>query len=408
MYAKSVQLWHLLIPIVPKIVLNTVLNNKFREGKMASIEVRNTCNRKKTYRVKVRLKGHPIQSATFNRLTDARRWAQATESAIREGRYFKTSEAKRRSLAEMLDRYLEDILPQKPKSIRTQKTQLLWWKRTIGAYTLADITPALVGECRDKLLKDTTTRKNPRSPATVNRYLAVLSHAFTIAIKEWGWIENNPVRKITRPREPRGRTRFLSDEERERLLQACRESSSPLLYPLVVLCLSTGARLTEALSLKWSQVDFQLKRILLHETKNGERRVLPLLGHAFELLQELNIIRRIDTDLIFPAKNSARPFSIRFYWNRVIEKAKLENFRFHDLRHSAASYLAMNGATLAEIAEILGHKTLQMVKRYTHLSESHIAKVVERMNEGIFGIKINSSMIPPDATYIRENNYLSK
>lgn len=361
---------------------------------MASIEVRNTCKNQKSYRVKVRLKGYPSQSATFRRLTDARRWAQSTESAIRESRYFKNSEAKRHTLGEMLERYLQDILPQKPKSIRTQKTQILWWKKIIGSYTLAAITPAMIGECRDQLLGETTTHKKLRSPATVNRYLAVLSHAFTVAMKEWGWVEDNPVKKVRRPKEPRGRIRFLSEEERNRLLQACLESSCPLLYPLVVLCLSTGARRTEALSLRWNQVDFKRQRITLHETKNEERRILPLSGHALELLQKLYEKSQPNTELIFPGRTEGRPFSMRAHWNQAVKKAQLIDFRFHDLRHSAASYLAMNGATLAEIAEVLGHKTLQMVKRYTHLSDSHIAQVVARMNEGIFGTPVITPGFP--------------
>lgn len=86
----------------------------------------------------------------------------------------------------------------------------------------------MIGECRDELARD-------RSPATVNRYLAVLSHAFAVAVKEWGWLDDNPLRKVTKPQEPRGRVRFLSDDERERLLQACRESASPDLYPAVIL-----------------------------------------------------------------------------------------------------------------------------------------------------------------------------
>lgn len=353
---------------------------------MASIEKRVSDDGKTSFRVKVRLKGFPVQSATFERKTDANKWAQATEAAIRENRHFKTSEAKRHTLAELIDRYVKDVLPSKPKNARDQLRQFDWWKAVLGSYALADVTPSLIAQYRDKLASGITPRGTRRSPATVNRYMAALSVALTTAVKEWGWLEDSPMRKVTKPRESRGRVRFLSDDERHRLLKACRESSNAYLYPVVVLALSTGMRQGEIMGLTWDVVDLQKGRAVLHETKNGERRAIALTGHALEVLKELNKVRRIDSKLLFPSKEKAqRPMDLRSPWETAVKKAELENFHFHDLRHTAASYFAMNGASLAEIAEILGHKTLQMVKRYAHLSEGHTAKVVESMNNKIFG-----------------------
>lgn len=357
---------------------------------MATIEKRTSSDGETSYRVKVRLKGFPVQSATFERLTDAKKWAQQTESAIREGRHFKTSEAKRHTLAELIDRYCRDVLPSKPKIARDQMQQLAWWKEEIGGYALSDVTPSLLAECRDKLGREITVRNKPRSPASVVRYMAALSAAFTTAVKEWGWVEDSPMRKVTKPREPRGRVRFLSDDERSRLLQACKESTNPYLYTVVVLALSTGMRQGEIMSLTWDDVDLSQGRAILHETKNGERRAVAITGHALELLRELGKVRRIDCNLLFPAKQSGlqkvqKPMDLRTPWEAVVKKAELHDFKFHDLRHSAASYLAMNGASLAEIAEVLGHKTLAMVKRYAHLSEGHTARVVAAMNNKIFG-----------------------
>jgi integrase len=338
--------------------------------------------------VKVRIKGFPLQTATFTRLTDAKDWAKITEGAIKDRRYFKNTEAKKRTLAELIDRYIEDVLPQKPKSEIKQKSQLLWWRQSLGAYFLIDITPAMIAEQRDKLAKCKTRLGAKYSPATVNRYIAALSHAFTIAMNDWAWIEDSPMRKVSKPKEPRGRVRFLSDAERKRLLAVCGESSSPFLYPVVVLALSTGMRLSEILNLTWEDVDIKKQYLILHETKNGERRRVSLAGLALAEIIKLNKVRRIDTKLIFPHSNPRlkdQPFDIRKPWDDAIAAAEIQNFRFHDLRHSKASYLAMNGASLAEIAEVLGHKTLQMVKRYAHLSEAHTSKVVASMNERIFG-----------------------
>lgn len=352
---------------------------------MATIEKRTT-NSATSYRAKVRLKGYPTQSATFARLTDAKKWVQDTESAIREGRHFKTSESKKHTVKDLVECYIKEILPQKPKSTIDQKTQLGWWKSGMGSFSLADVTPALITEYRSKLALEKSERKGAkRSNATVNRYCSVLSHAFTIAVKEWGWMQENPMMKIKKLKEPRGRVRYLSDEERLRLMQACQESSSPFLYILVVLGISTGARKMEIRSLEWKDVDLNRGMIILHDTKNGERRSLPLVGIAKDLMKAHYKNRNKNTELVFPAKNLQTPIDIRTPFETALKKAEIEDFKWHDLRHSCASYLAMNGATLAEIAGVLGHKTLSMVKRYSHISEAHTAKVVERMNNKIFG-----------------------
>jgi len=351
---------------------------------MATFEIRSREGITK-HRVKVRLKGFQIETATFDRLTDAKKWASSTESAMREGRYFKTSAARKHSMIDLIDRYIREVLPKKPKSMATQKTQLLWWKNQLGHLVLADVTPAVIVEQRDKLANSLSARKKLTSSSTVNRYMAALGHAFTVAIKEWNWLEISPMTKVSKLKEPRGRVRFLSEEERKKLLDICEISSYPHLYLIVVLALSTGARKTEILSLKWQDIGFERGVITLHETKNGERRLLPITGLALDLLQVHAKIRRLHSDFVFPSKNGLTYIDITTPWESAVKRAGIVDFRFHDLRHSAASYLAMSGATTAEIAEVLGHKTLEMVKRYSHMSESHTAGVVARMNKKVFG-----------------------
>lgn len=229
-----------------------------------------------------------------------------------------------------------------------------WWAEQLGPYMLADVTPALLVECRDDLSKT-------RSPATVVRYMAALSHALNTAVNEWQWLHENPARKVKKPKEPKGRVRFLEDDERRRLLDACKESKNSCLYLAVILAISTGMRRGELMGLTWNDVDLKAGAVILHETKNGERRRVPLAGHGLELLREHAKVRRIDTDLVFPAKSGDRHVNLRSAFEYALERAEIDNFHWHDLRHSAASYLAMNNASLAEIAEILGHKTLQMV-----------------------------------------------
>lgn len=334
-----------------------------------------------SYRVMVRLRGYPAQYATFGRLTDAKRWGHQTEAAIREGRHFKTSEARKHTAAELIDRYSREVLSHKSESKRRdQERHLKWWKARIGSRVLADVTPALISENRTTLATEITVRNVKRAPGTVNRYLSSLGHVFAVAEREWGWIDQNPVRKVSKLKEPRGRVRFLSDDERQTLFEACRKSIDGRLYPLVVLALSTGARQGELLGLRWRDCYLTKGVAVLQHTKNEERRALPLACLALELLKGRSKVRRLDTDLVF-ANRSGRAVFPRKSWERALKAARIEDFRWHDLRHSAASYLAMNGATLAEIAEVLGHKTLAMVKRYSHLTESHTASVVARMNE---------------------------
>ncbi len=359
---------------------------------MPSFESRRAEDGTLSYRVKVRLKGQRAASATFARLTDARRWAQATEVAIREGRHFKTSEAKRHSVADLVDRYIREVLIHKPKNASNTKQQLLWWKSRIGHLTLADLNAAAITQCRNDLLTSKTRRGRVMSPATVVRYMAALSHTLNIAVEDWGWLEDSPMRKVSKPKEPRGRERFLSDDERARLLTQCKASKSRWLYTVVVLAISTGMRSGEIMGLRWPRVDLVREQLLLTDTKNGASRAVPLSGLALSLLKEAAKLRRIDTDLVFFSETPTRrpgelikAVDLKKPWSTAVAKAKLADFRFHDLRHSAASYLAMNGASTIEIAAVLGHKTLQMVKRYSHLANSHTASVVAAMNDKVFG-----------------------
>lgn len=360
---------------------------------MATVQERINKDGTKSYRAMVRLLG-VTESKTFPRKTDAKRWAQDKESDIRNRRYFSTAEAEKHTFGEMIDRYMLEVMPQL-KSARTRKYQLEWWREQLGKRLLADVTPSLIAEYRDRLAREGGRYGKKPSPATVVRYLAALSAVYTEAVKEWGWLDSSPMAKVTKPKEPRGRVRFLSEAEKKALLDACKASKNPYLYPVVVLALATGMRQGEIMGLRWHDVDLERGVIILHETKNNERRRIPVTGFALDLLRKHHDQRNTETSLLFPGKRHMqrttdgaepyyKPMDLRAPWEAALQKAGVENFLFHDLRHTAASYLAMNGASLAEIAEILGHKTLAMVKRYAHLSDSHITSVVASMNERMF------------------------
>jgi len=336
------------------------------------------------YRVKVRLRGHLPAAATFERIADAKRWAAETESAIRAGRWFRDAEGKKTTLAELLTRYEKEYLSTAP--IRTKDSRVIrlrFWRNELGHLALTDVTIARVVEARGKLLRSKGRKGNTLAPATVNQYVGDLRHCFSIAKREFALVAENPLRDIKKLREPRGRCRFLSDAERDSLLTECK-SHSQTLYVIVVVALSTGARKGEILGLRWPDVDMRRGMMTFHQTKNGERRTVPLVGLAHRLLIKFSKVRRIDTDLFFPGANG-NPLVVDKMFRQACARARIDEFRFHDLRHTAASALAMNNATLAEIAEVLGHKTLQMVKRYAHLTEGHTRAVVARMNKAMFG-----------------------
>lgn len=302
------------------------------------------------------------------------------EVAIRSSKQVSPTGRKSRTVEDMINRYLEKVLKKSDRQFKTKFGHLRWWKSELGAYALNRLSPSILVECREKLLAE-RIQKKPRTVATVNRYLATFSLVLNTACMEWEWLDESPMKKVKKFKEPRGRIRYLDEEEKSRLLEACKNSLNTQLYTIVMLALSTGMRLGEILNLTWTDVDLEAGKAVLHETKNGERRVVAIVSVALELLRKHKEFQQANTLFVFPNERGSAPVNIRNDWEKALKVAEVEDFRFHDLRHTFASYLAMNGASLAELAEALGHKTLAMVKRYAHLSEAHTASVVQRMND---------------------------
>ncbi len=347
---------------------------------MAHIEKRKTSKGVTRYRAQIILKGHPRVSETFSTRREATRWAERTTEAIRQRRFEPGSESERHTMGDLVGRYILDKLPQLAGQTQNRR-KLEWWRDQLGEDTkLSQVTPEAIASARDRLTRGQGLSGKALSPSTVRRYLTVLGSAMGTATKDWFWLDNNPCVKVRRPTEPRGRVRFLDEDERPRLLAACEDSEERRLYPLVVMALCTGARKGELLNLSWRHVDLDRGVAIIHHSKNGERRALAITGLAAKVLKGWSRVRRIDCDLVFPSRRGKATFTQKA-WEEAREAAGIEDFRFHDLRHTFASYLAMSGATLAELAEALGHKTLAMVKRYAHLTEGHTMNVIARMTE---------------------------
>lgn len=366
---------------------------------MAFIEKREG-KRGTSYQVRIRIPGFPPQVKSFPKLSEAKTWAQQTESAIKKGETLNVLEgAKKNTLSDVLRRYRAEVLPHKAASTqRFEESMIKYWEGQFGSHALSYIKPELIEEKLKELREKGDTRGKaktggfkPLAKQTLKHYRDHLEKFLNHA-HNWGWIGANPVSKVQKViKLNNARVRYLSDREREKLLKACQSSQNPQLYPMVIFALSTGARLGEIMNLGLDDVDLKMQKAILRETKNGETRVIPIVGHLNKLLnQQITFALGHYPDshsgkmYLFPRSDGMAAMDMRSSWRTARKAAGLQDFRFHDLRHSAASYLAMNGATLLEIAAVLGHKTLDMVKRYSHLSESHTAGIVSKMNNKIF------------------------
>lgn len=337
-----------------------------------------------SYHAEVRLRGHPPQRATFRTRSLAKKWVQDVESGIRDGRHFKTVESKRHTVSEMIEKFIKQWLSKYPHRHEKQTSLLEWWDQWCGHLLLADLTSAVIAEGRDKLLNETTVRGKLRNPSTVNRYLSAFGKVLTIAVKEWGWIEDSPMRNVSKPSESEGRERFLSIAEKERLLQACQESRNPNLLPIVSLALITAMRFGEIAGLRWRDIDFEQHIITLLRTKNGDRRIIPLTEEAAAIFKNCQSFGESGDELVFKSKRNAvqkQKISVREAFENAVERVGIKNFRFHDLRHTAASYMAMSGATQGELMAILGHRSPIMTRRYAHYSQTHLAKVLSKASD---------------------------
>ncbi len=225
-----------------------------------------------------------------------------------------------------------------------------------------------------------------RSGATLNRYLVALAALFAWARRSRlvPRTFESPTKFVEKNTESRGRVRYLSDDERERLLTTCRASSWPRLYLLVLMALTTGARRGELLGLRWCDLGLDRGEAELQDTKNGDRRVLVLLPQVIEELMKF-APKDADTSqaLVFRSRlRPSQPYASAEAFRDALAAAGIRNFRFHDCRHTAASYMAQHGASLLEIADTLGHRQLRMVQRYAHLNTDSRRRLMARVFEG--------------------------
>ena len=293
--------------------------------------------------------------------TSDRRLAEAILGKVRaqivEGRFFETLEEKTRTFEELMARYLAEHAAKKsqPRHYQGYVNNLTAF---FGGRTLAEITPKAIVEYKNRRYAAGL------KPASINRELASLKKAFNLAVKEWEWCRENPVSRVSMEQEHNKRDRWLSVEEEKHLLQTC----APWLHDLVTVALHTGMRMGEILDLTWRAVDFNRRTVTVVRSKNGERRTIPVNQTVLAVLKEKTTLRSLRTELVFCSQvfTPMESGHLRRSFRLALGKAQIDDFHFHDLRHTFATRLVQAGVDLYKVQRLLGHKSPIMTQRYAH------------------------------------------
>jgi integrase len=292
---------------------------------------------------------------------------------IAEGKWFDRLEGEDKTIGDLLDKYIvEHAIPNKaPSTVRSDRGLAREMKKFFGDTPLSDVTPRLLTEYRSMC------RGKGLAPSSINQRRTLLRHAFKLAIREWEWVKDNPVDRVGREKVNNARDRWLTIDQENRLIEssvaylACRGNDKIPTYwlqEIVVFALNTGMRQDEILSLVGSHVDLFRRTVTVVRSKNGEKRTIPLSIRAFELLKVK--VKGMDSSSGFVFASEARTKidhrNLRRAFYEALKRAEIDNFRFHDLRHTFATRLAQAGVDLYKIAKLLGHKDIKMTQRYSH------------------------------------------
>lgn len=297
----------------------------------------------------------------------AERWAREVEHAIERGEFMDTSLTEGVTLGDALARYEEEVTPGK-RGGRQEASRIKQLRQDPIARLRLDRvrTPDVIAYRNRKLAEGL-------SPTTVRLYLAVISHLFNVAIRDWGYahLTNPVVRGIMPSAAGNERDRRLQPGEEEYLLNGCEEYGG-FIRDAVIFALETAMRRGEIANLRWEHVNIQKRVVHLPETKNGSARDVPLSSRAIEVLRRRSKVRSIRDSRVF----GVAPNGISQAFSRVCKAVGIEDLRFHDLRHEATSRLFEKGLNPMQVAAITGHKTLQMLKRYTHLRAEDLVELL--------------------------------
>lgn len=345
----------------------------------------------------IRRKGFPALARTFARKTDGEAWVQEVESAMRNGRFRAAPEAQDMTLSQLVELYIKKTFKER-RSPHTPRQTLLWWCERLGDVAITNISKRLVKQHWNELTTTTSVRTGKLiTNRTLNSYIETLSACFSFAVGE-ELLESNPIYRIKRKSLDNSREVVLSQEQLAKLLEAAEKSSNRYLPAALLMTLSTGGRRAEVMGLRWDEVNLATGEVQFLRTKNGKKRTVMLGAAALKALADLANLRVLHSPLIFAPLKPRRADGLgkfSFTWEdlrapfrRACKEADIEGFRWHDLRHCAASYLLMSGATMEEMMKILGHRSSAMSWRYSHLDQRRTTELVG---------KVDSAFLAPNA-----------
>lgn len=340
------------------------------------------------WQAKIRRKGHAQQSRTFEKKVDAEAWARDIENKMDRGIFEDRREAETTTLRTALERYEREITSKK-KAQRQEKNFIKHWleRKEFSEKSLASLKSSDFAAFRDARLKVVSTQ-------TVRHELKLIAHLFNVAAKEWGIAVTNPLLLIKMPPQGKSRTRRLSADEERYLLSAATDSgavdkngksrANPWIAPIIRFALATAMRQGEILALTWKHIDKAKRTATLEDTKNGERRIVPLSPSALAVLEALpdtlrGLVFATTQEALVQSWKRAVKRALRLYVADCAEKGAevdpdfLSDLHFHDLRHEAISRLFELGLDAMTVSEISGHKGFVMLKRYTHLNKTDVA-----------------------------------
>lgn len=307
-----------------------------------------------SWQTRVRRKGYPDITKSFNTRQDAERWARSVEVSLDRGTYVDPTEAERVTLGDLIGRYIKEVLPSMKGYVEDSYRLRAIQRKDISKINMARLSSVQIAAYRDDRLTEV-------APNTVIRELAYLSSVINHARREWGINISNPVQMVRKPAMPQGRNRLVTEDELHRLLEQLEPTGrrNPWMKPLVLLALETGMRRGELLQLRWTDINLQNRTATLWETKNGDRRVVPLSSKATDTLQKAP---RSLCGRVFPIKQAAQAKAFK----EALKRCNLDDLHFHDLRHTAITNMAKKLPNVIELAAVSGHKSLRMLQRYYH------------------------------------------
>ncbi len=336
------------------------------------------------YKAVIRKTGWPTQAKSFDTKRNAESWARQVEVDMEKGVYIDRAGSTKLSIEQALERYEASVtINKKPSTQKGERGFIRQAKEELGRYSLAALTTEVLAKYRDGL----TARG--LSGDTVRLKLALLSNLYNVAMREWGLgLIRNPVSLVSKPRS-NARDRRLKTDELNKLVAQSIKHSNPMLGWIVQIALETGMRSSEITGLRLRQVDTERRLVRLVDTKNDSARTVPMTREAQVLFQQAvaNPLRPKDCDLVFfgdpGADGQRRPYNFNKIWTNLKQSLGFDDLRFHDLRHEAVSRLVEKGLGDQEVAAISGHKSMQMLKRYTHLrAEDLVGRLDEVRGRG--------------------------